>query len=85
MVTLVLTVWEVGLGIINEGEKCIITSNVLGKYNSVITYNNVYRKKYSTVVIGLCSNSVPFLIDLLSHEVTLGILLNVFKPQFLCL
>lgn len=56
---------------------------MLGKYNSVITYNNVYRKKYSTVVIGLCSNSRPFLFDLLSHEVTLGILLNVFKPQFL--
>lgn len=54
------------LWIINEGEKCIVTSNVLGKYDGVITYNIIYRRKYNTVVIGLCSNSRPFLIDLLS-------------------
>lgn len=52
------------MGIMNECEKYTVTSKVLGKYNGVITYNNTDRGKYSTVVVGLCSNSAPSLIDL---------------------
>lgn len=56
------------MGIRNECEKYKVTSKVLGKYNGVITYNSTDRGKYSTLVISLCSNSTPSLIDLLSHK-----------------
>lgn len=56
------------MGIVNECEKHTVTSNVLGKYNGVIAYNSTDRGKYSTVLIGLCSNSAPSLIDLLSRK-----------------
>lgn len=56
------------MGIMNECEKHTVISNVLGKYNGIITYNNTDRGKYSTVVIDSCSNSAPSLTDLLSHK-----------------
>lgn len=54
------------MGFSNTCEKCTVTSNKLGKYKGVITYNNVDRRKYHAVVIGLCSNSALSFIDLSS-------------------
>lgn len=66
MVTLTPTIQEVVVGIVSECEKCTVTSNVRGKYNGVIMCNSIDRRKYSTLLMSLCSNSAPSLIDLLS-------------------